>query len=206
MKEALTMVQIIGLTGGIASGKSTISNMLNSQGFTIVDADIAARVVMEPGEEAYEKTVDMFGKSVLLQAGHINREKLGSIIFHDGEKRELLNSIVHPAVRKKMNEWKDIAIAEGKKTVIYDIPLLFESNLTHLVSKIILVYVDEAVQLERLMKRNDLPEEEAKARITSQLPLCEKIKLADAVIDNNDSKESSLLQLEHLIKKWNIKP
>ncbi|MCM3111140.1 dephospho-CoA kinase [Lederbergia lenta] len=200
------MAQIIGLTGGIASGKSTISNMLGNLGFTIVDADIAARAVMEPGEQAYTRTIDAFGKGLLLHDGKINREKLGSIIFHDDGKRELLNSIVHPAIREKMSEWKEMAIAEGKHTIIYDVPLLYESKLTHLVSKVILIYVDEAIQLERLMARNNLTEVDAKARIASQLPLQEKVKLADAVIDNNDSLVSSRLQLEQLIEKWNMEP
>ncbi|MEK3890427.1 dephospho-CoA kinase [Bacillus sp. FSL K6-3431] len=200
------MAQVIGLTGGIASGKSTVSNMLNDLGFTIVDADLAARAVMVPGEKAYTQTVDSFGKGLLLNDGEINREKLGSIIFHDEEKRKLLNSIVHPAVRQKMNEWKETAIAKGKQTIIYDVPLLFESNVTHLVGKVILIYVNEAVQLERLMDRNKLTELEAKARITSQLPLREKLKLADAVIDNNDSIEKTRLQIEKLIKNWKMQP
>lgn len=200
------MAEIIGLTGGIASGKSTISNMLKNRGFTIVDADIAARTVVEPGKDAYVKVVDAFGKDILMADGSLNRKKLGSIIFHDEDKRELLNSIVHPAVRKQMDDWKEAAIKDGKKTIIYDIPLLFESKLTHLVSKVIVVFVNEKVQLDRLIARNSLSEEEAKARIASQLPLQEKKALADAVIDNNGSKEDSELQLDQLIKQWKMEP
>ncbi|MBS4202634.1 dephospho-CoA kinase [Lederbergia citrea] len=200
------MASIIGLTGGIASGKSTVSKMLEDQGFTIVDADLAARVVVEQGEDTYKKLVNVFGKDILLADGAIDRSKLGSIIFHDKEKREMLNSIVHPAVRIRMNEWKEEAIAAGKQTIIYDIPLLFESNLVHLVEKIILVYVDEEVQLKRLVSRNSLSEAEAKARIASQLPLQDKVDLADAVIDNNGTIGETKQQVEALLIKWNLQP
>src|SRR5690606_41519778 len=105
--------------------------------------------------------------------------KLGSIIFHDDDKRQVLNEIVHPAVRERMNIWKQEAITAGKQTIIYDIPLLFESNLTHLVERTIVVYVDEDVQKKRLMQRNKLTEPEAEARIKSQMPLEQKVKMAD---------------------------
>lgn len=200
------MALIIGLTGGIASGKSTVSNMLSDRGFTIVDADLAARVVVEPGEEAYGMVISAFGKEILAENGSINREKLGSIIFHDEEKRKLLNGIVHPAVREKMNDWKEDALAAGKNTIIYDIPLLFESKLTHLVNRSIVVMVDEKVQLQRLLARNKLTEMEAKARIASQLPLRDKIGLADAVIDNNGSLDETEQQVDQLIKKWHLIP
>lgn len=200
------MATIIGLTGGIASGKSTVANMLSEKGFSIIDADIAARVVVEPGEDAYEQIVTQFSEDILLDDGTINRPKLGSIIFNDEEKRKMLNSIVHPATRKKMFEWKDEAIAKGKQTVIYDIPLLFESKLTHIVEKTVVVYVDEKTQLKRLMERNDLTEEEAKARIASQLPLRDKVDLADEVVNNNGPIDETKEQVEKLIRKWNLVP
>ncbi|MBS4208799.1 dephospho-CoA kinase [Bacillus sp. FJAT-50079] len=200
------MATLIGLTGGIASGKSTIANMFKRRGFTVIDADVAARAVVEPGEEAYKQVVKAFGSEILLEDGAINRKKLGSIIFHDQEKRQQLNQIVHPAVREKMNDWKEAAIAEGKETIIYDIPLLFESNLTHLVSKIILVFVEQSVQLERLMVRNQLSKDDALARIASQWPLQDKKRLSDAIIDNNRSIEESEIQLDQLIEKWELNP
>ncbi|HEY4554592.1 MAG TPA: dephospho-CoA kinase [Bacillaceae bacterium] len=200
------MATIIGLTGGIASGKSTVSNMLRTRGFAIADADIAAREVVEPGEEAYARIVETFGKEILLNDGSIDRTKLGSIIFHDEKKRQRLNAIVHPAVRERMNEWKEEALSAGKQTVIYDIPLLYESNLVHLVDKTMLVYVDEEVQLSRLMERNSLTEEEARARIASQLPLPDKKEWADAVIDNNGTLEDTERQVSLLLDQWKLSP
>lgn len=185
------MAKIIGLTGGIASGKSTVSNMLKTKGFTIVDADIAARKVVEPGEPAYEQIIEAFGEGILLQDLTLDRKKLGALIFADEALRMKLNSIVHPAVRAWMTREKDRAIENGKKTVFLDIPLLFESRLTYMVERTILVYVDEETQLKRLMARNGLSEKEAQMRIRAQMPLSEKKALADAVLDNNGSLEET---------------
>ncbi len=168
------MGQIIGITGGIASGKSTVSLYLQELGFTIVDADLASRAVVEPGEEAYHQVVKAFGEDILLTDGNIDRVKLGSIIFNDQEKRLLLNSIVHPAVRNWMRLKTEAALSSGEETVFMDIPLLFESKLTFMVDKTLLIYVDEQVQLQRLMNRNGLSEKEALARINSQMPLADK--------------------------------
>jgi dephospho-CoA kinase len=200
------MTTIIGLTGGIASGKSTVSNIFKKRGFSIIDADIAAKIVVEPGEGAYDEIVEFFGKDILLEDGKINRKKLGSIIFHEEEKREALNRIVHPAVRERMNDWKEKAIADGKNTIIYDIPLLYESKLTNLVEKVVVVYVNEAFQLQRLIERNDLTKMEAKARIKSQLPLEDKKKWADALVDNNGTMDQTEKQIDDIIGKWNLIP
>lgn len=200
------MALIIGLTGGIASGKSTVSQMLEQRGFTIVDADLAARKVVEPGASAYKQVVTEFGQGIILNDGTLNRGKLGTIVFNDEEKRKKLNAIVHPAVREKMKEWQEAAIQNGKKTIILDIPLLFESNLLHMVDKTIVVYVDEETQLQRLMERNLFREEEARTRIASQLPLRQKKEMADAVIDNNGTLSETERQVEDLIKKWKMVP
>ncbi|MBD8005276.1 dephospho-CoA kinase [Bacillus norwichensis] len=200
------MAFIVGLTGGIASGKSTVSKLLEKRGFAIVDADIASRKVVEPGEKAYREIVETFGNEILLEDGSLNRARLGSIVFQNEEQRKILNSIVHPAVRKKMKDWQEEAVKAGKLTVILDIPLLYESKLTHLVEKIIVVFVNKETQLKRLMERNALTEEEALARIASQMSLQEKVKMADAVIDNNGSMEETERQLEQLIVKWKMKP
>ncbi|WP_046721118.1 dephospho-CoA kinase [Heyndrickxia coagulans] len=200
------MAKIIGLTGGIASGKSTVSNMLKTKGFTIVDADIAARKVVEPGEPAYEQIIEAFGEGILLQDLTLDRKKLGSLIFADEALRMKLNSIVHPAVRAWMTREKDRAIENGKKTVFLDIPLLFESRLTYMVERTILVYVDEQTQLKRLMARNGLSEKEAQMRIRAQMPLSEKKALADAVLDNNGSLEETKQQLEKIVSDWQLVP
>ncbi|MFJ9383405.1 dephospho-CoA kinase [Peribacillus sp. NPDC101481] len=198
------MGQIIGITGGIASGKSSVSLYLQELGFTIVDADLASRAVVEPGEEAYHQIVKAFGEEILLTDRNIDRVKLGSIIFHDQEKRLLLNSIVHPAVRSWMLLKTEAALSSGEETVFMDIPLLFESKLTFMVDKTLLVYVDEEVQLQRLMNRNGLSETDALARINSQMPLADKKALADAVIDNNGDINETKRQVKSILSEWYV--
>jgi dephospho-CoA kinase len=204
MLEVKKMTLIIGLTGGIASGKSTVSRMLINLNIPVIDADIEARKVVEKGQKAYQQIVDAFGTDILTETGEIDRVKLGAIVFHQDEKRLQLNAIVHPAVRTRMSEEKERLINLGVKAVVLDIPLLFESRLTHMVDKILLVYVDDEVQLERLMNRNQLLEQEALARIQSQMPLKEKIALADEVINNNDSIDMTKQQLQQILNKWDI--
>ncbi|MGE7605183.1 dephospho-CoA kinase [Peribacillus frigoritolerans] len=198
------MGQIIGITGGIASGKSTVSLYLQELGFTIVDADLASRAVVEPGEEAYHQVVKAFGEDILLTDGNIDRVKLGSIIFNDQEKRLLLNGIMHPAVRNWMRVKTEVALSSGEETVFMDIPLLFESKLTFMVDKTLLIYVDEQVQLQRLMNRNGLSEKEALARINSQMPLADKKALADAVIDNNGDINETKRQVKAILSEWYV--
>jgi len=200
------MAKMIGLTGGIASGKSTVSNMLKGMGFAILDADIASRIVVEPGQKAYDQIVETFGRDILNGDETINRSTLGSIIFNDEDKRKQLNSIVHPAVRECLNDWKIQALEQGKNTIIYDIPLLYESNLTYLVEKVIVIFVDPDIQLKRLLNRNGLTEEAALARIGSQLPLQEKVERADAVIDNNGTIDETERQINELIRDWELEP
>jgi dephospho-CoA kinase len=193
----------VGLTGGIASGKSTVSSLLIEKGYTVIDADIEARLAVEKGEEAYQEIVRHFGERVLLSDGSIDRAELGSIIFHDEKERKALNSIVHPAVRKRMTAKKEQAISRNEQMIILDIPLLFESKLQYMCDKTLLVYADEGIQLQRLMQRNQLSEKEAMARIHSQMPLREKKALADAVIDNNGRIEETEKQLWDILRKWN---
>ena len=196
------MALIIGLTGGIASGKSTIANMLKNEGITVIDADVESRLAVEQGEEAYDHIVNHFSKSILLEDGSINRAKLGEIIFNIKEERMKLNEIVHPAVRKRMLQKKESAENNGEAIIIMDIPLLFESEFTELVDKTLLVFVDEDIQLQRLMERNHYSKQEALARIHSQMPLADKKRLADVVIDNNGSLEQTELQLKNVLSEW----
>ena len=198
------MSLVIGLTGGIASGKSTVSTMFKEMNIPVVDADVEARLAVMKGEAAYFQIIDTFGKDILLD-GEIDRQELGSIIFHQEEKRKLLNEIVHPEVRKRMMEQVEEAQQTGGEVIVLDIPLLFESKLTYMVEKTILVYVDYDIQLERLMKRNSLSIDDAKARIQSQMPLNEKIKLADASINNNGSIEETKKQLINVLSQFGIK-
>jgi len=194
---------IIGLTGSIASGKSTIANMLKEMGLPIVDADLVARQVVEVGSPTLAKIAEVFGEDVLLPSGEMDRAKVGALIFNDEQKRLQLNSIIHPAIRGEMIRQRDAYVAE-EKHVVMDIPLLFESNLQHFVEKILVVTVSPEVQLQRLMARNGLSKEEAQARISSQLPLKEKEDGADAVIYNNGTIDESKQQLIDVMRKWNI--
>ncbi|MBM7571954.1 dephospho-CoA kinase [Aquibacillus albus] len=198
------MAMVIGLTGGIASGKSTISNMITTFGIPVIDADVISRQVVEPGESAYRKIVDYFGENILHDDRTINRNKLGQIVFSDEEKRKALNKMVHPEVRKTMLNQKEDLINAGNKAVVLDIPLLFESKRTALVDQILVVYVDEDTQLSRLMKRDGFTEEESQSRIKSQMPLKQKQEMADAIIDNRGSLEQSRKQLEKIFIDWKI--
>jgi dephospho-CoA kinase len=196
------MALTIGLTGGIASGKSTVTGMIRELGIPVIDADQVARDVVKVGEEAYAQIVATFGQDILQANGEIDRAKLGAIVFHNEQERKKLNAIVHPAVRRRMMAKKEAYVQSGAKTIVLDIPLLFESELTHFIDKVIVVYVDDEVQLERLMKRNGFSKEEALARIRSQLPLREKVKKADAVINNNGTVEETKQQLLQILTKW----
>ncbi|SFE68721.1 dephospho-CoA kinase [Alteribacillus iranensis] len=193
---------VIGLTGGIASGKSMIAEELKQRGFPVIDADNIAREIVEPGEEAYHQIVNKFGKEILQENGEIARKKLGQIIFTDESKRKQLNQIMHPSIRKRMLERKEELLEDGVKTIVFDIPLLVENKLQFMVDKVLLVYVNEEIQKERLMKRDGQGEEDALQRISSQMPLKDKKHHADAIIDNNGTKEQAIHQLERLLEKW----
>lgn len=198
------MTIVIGLTGGIASGKSTVSDMFKKLNIPVIDADVIAREVVNQGKPAYKEIVQAFGNDILHEDESINRKKLGDIIFRDDRKRDILNGIVHPAVRKEMIAKKEEYIRKGETTVVLDIPLLFESKLTSLVHKTLLVYVDQNTQINRLMDRNSFTEDEARVRISSQMPLAEKRSLADEIINNNGTLEETRLQLLRVLKKWSI--
>lgn len=199
------MALIIGLTGGIASGKSTVASLLKKAGITVIDADVESRLAVEKGEEAYDHIVNHFSKNILLKDGSIDRAKLGEIIFNNKEERMKLNEIVHPAVRKRMLQKKEQAENKGEHVIVMDIPLLFESEFTELVDQTLLVFVNEDIQLQRLMERNHYSRQEALARIHSQMPLTEKKRLADAVIDNNGTLEQTKLQLKKVLLEWGFK-
>ncbi|WP_208592272.1 dephospho-CoA kinase [Gracilibacillus suaedae] len=196
---------IIGLTGNIATGKSTISKMIQEKyQIPVIDADIVSREVVEPGEQALEEIVATFGEEILLEDGTLDRKLLGSIIFQDLSKREQLNAIVHPAVRKRMLSKKEELLQQGNQSIVMDIPLLFENKLTYLVEKTIVVYTTEDVQLQRLIERNQLTEKEARDRMNSQMNMEKKRELADAIIDNSGSIEESENQLINIFEKWGL--
>lgn len=201
MSKVGVSVTVIGLTGGIASGKSTVANFLSENGFVIVDADIASRKAVEAGSSGLEEIRTVFGDGVIQEDGTLNRKALGEIIFKDKNQREKLNAIIHPRVRDIMEAEKEEGLALDKP-VVMDIPLLFENKLEHTVDEVWVVYVPKEVQIERLMARNQLSLEEAESRVSSQLSIEEKKQKADKVIDNSDSLQSLYHQLELLIQSY----
>ncbi|EAG3549331.1 dephospho-CoA kinase [Listeria monocytogenes] len=196
------MGKTIGLTGSVATGKSTVSNMIQQAGIPLVDADVAARKVVEPGTEGLKEIVAYFGGEILLADGTLDRAKLGEIIFKDKEKREKLNEITHPRVKDYMLEARERFFRAGEELVFFDIPLLFESHLESLVDQIVVVWTTPETELKRLMERNNLTKEDALRRIESQMGIDEKARKADFVIDNNESLEKTQKQVYSFIERF----
>jgi dephospho-CoA kinase len=194
-------MKVLGLTGGIGSGKSMVASMFAQLGADVIDADQLARDVVEPGQPALDEIATAFGRDILLPDGHLDRGKLGRIIFADSVARGTLNAITHPRIRERM----DAAIAERASRpgiVIADIPLLYENERTGTVEAVIVVWVDHETQLRRLLERDGLTEEAARQRIAAQMPLDEKRARADAVIDNSGSRESTQRQVEAIYRRY----
>ncbi|MGE5415900.1 MAG: dephospho-CoA kinase [Acidobacteriota bacterium] len=181
---------IIGLTGGIASGKSTVSNFLKELGAYIIDADEVAHEIMLPGQPAYKEIVDGFGPQVVGEDGLLNREKLGEMVFHDPTLRFKLNQITHPRVGSAFKERIKQAPV-GTEVAVWDVPLLIETGMIKSVNEVWVVWVDRDTQRRRLMERNGLSEEAAVSRINSQMLLDDKMKYADRLIDNTGSVEET---------------
>ena len=200
----MDMPLVVGLTGSIATGKSTISKMFSEADVPVIDADAIAREVVEPGEVAYEKIVQHFGEEVVSEGGTLNRKRLGSIVFNDESERKALNEIIHPEIRKEMLSRRDQYIREEQPLIIMDIPLLFESGLFDYVDQVLVVYIPEKLQVERLMKRDKSSKEDAQARIDAQISIEEKKDKADAVIDNSGTIEESRRQLMEILRNWGV--
>jgi len=188
--------QIVGLTGGIASGKSTVSAFLQDLGAHVIDADQVARKVVEPGTPALSAIIEAFGDDVLSPDGTLNRTKLGALVFAEPERRITLNSIVHPEVATEMFRQAQEARAAGHKWVIYDAALLVENQIHSLFPDLIVVAASPEAQIERMMNRDGFTQNEAKQRLESQLPLEEKIKVATFVIRNDGALNDTLKQTE----------
>jgi dephospho-CoA kinase len=180
---------LVGLTGGIATGKSTVSTMFAHLGAKVVDADLLAREVVMPGQPAHAAIVKEFGAGVLQEDGSLDRKRLGAIVFADAARRKRLEQITHPAIRARQQRILSVYEEEAfEGIVIWDAALLIESSSARDMDRVVVVVADPATELERLTARDGFPEEEARRRIASQMPLAEKVKVADHVIDNSRSR------------------
>ena len=188
----------IGITGGIATGKSTVSDYLRQKGYTVVDADEAARAVVAPMSLGIDKVIDAFGRQMVKSDGQLDRELLGSVIFKDEAKRDQLNHLLHPLII----DWMDQQIAKAETEIVFvDVPLLYEVGYDQKVDQVWLVYVNRMTQLHRLMERNHLTEEEANQRIDSQWSLEAKKEKADVVINNEGDLDALYRQIDQLLEE-----
>ncbi|HFV7334103.1 TPA: dephospho-CoA kinase [Staphylococcus aureus] len=194
------MPKVIGLTGGIASGKSTVSELLSVFGFKVVDADKAAREAVKKGSKGLAQVREVFGDEAIDENGEMNRRYMGDLVFNHPEKRLELNAIIHPIMRDIMEEEKQEYLKQGYN-VIMDIPLLFENELENTVDEVWVVYTSESIQMDRLMQRNNLSLEDAKARVYSQISIDKKSRMADHVIDNLGDKLELKQNLERLLEE-----
>ncbi|WP_019912003.1 dephospho-CoA kinase [Paenibacillus sp. HW567] len=177
---------IMGLTGGIASGKSTVSAMLVDKGARLVDADVIAREIMLPGSPVLAAVVQQFGEDILLPDGTLNRARLGERVFHDPEARQKLNDLTHPAIRSEIKKrMYSLEQEDAQGLIIVDIPLLYESHLDTLFQEIVVVYIPREMQLTRLMERNSLTLAQAEGRLKAQMDIERKRSMATYAIDNS---------------------
>lgn len=193
---------IVGLTGGIASGKSTVAKMFSEEGGYVIDADIISREVVIPGKRGWQEVVNFFGPDVLNRDDTINRKKLGDIVFSDPEKRKKLEEILHPKIYKEQTrKIGEILKRDSRAIVIVDVPLLIEVNKHKSFDRVILVYVSPQTQLERLMKRDGLSLRDAHRRISAQMPIESKVKYAHYVINNEGSLKKTQERVREVFQK-----
>lgn len=192
---------MIGLTGGIATGKSTVASMLRGLGAKIIDADELAREIVKPDREAWREIVEAFGSGILRKDRTLNREKLRKIVFADESSRKLLESITHPRIRALAQERIEKLAAEGADIIIYEAPLLFENRIHLWIRPVILVASDSETQKRRLRERDRLSESEIRNHLEAQMSLEEKAKLADFVIENSGQLEELERQVRELWEK-----
>jgi dephospho-CoA kinase len=193
---------LLGVTGGIASGKTTVANMLKELGASTIDFDLIARQVVEPGKPAFRQIVDYFGKQVLLEDGTLDRKKLSKIVFQDLEKRKKLEDFTHPPIYEEfLKQVSEITDKDPGAIVQVVVPLLIESNLQYMFDKLLVVYIPQEQQIERLVERDGISREETADMLKAQLPIDEKLEYADFVVDNQGSVEETRKQVEDI---WQI--
>jgi dephospho-CoA kinase len=192
---------LVGLTGGIATGKSTVANLFKRFGATVIDADQLARDVVRPGKPAWREIVKSFGEGVLLPDRTIDRHALGSIVFHNRRKLRRLERIIHPRVaREQQRLARDIVRRAPDAIIIYEVPLLFEAGVHRRVDKIIVVTADRETQVARLKRRDGLTRRQAFQRISSQMPLAQKTRRADVVLDGTKTKSLLSKEIRRLVR------
>ncbi len=191
---------VVGLTGGISSGKSTISSWFLQKGIVVLDADQIVKNLQRPNSPLVLKLAEEFGASIVNENGELARDVLGKIIFYDQEAKERLNAMIHPLVQAKLEEEIERLKKAGEGLVVLDIPLLFESRFEALVDRTVVVYVSPDVQLQRLMKRDQIDREYALAKMNSQMSLDEKRARADYVLINDGTMGQLREQFDHLFE------
>jgi len=190
---------LVGLTGGIATGKSTVSALLRQLGCEIIDADLLAREVVEPGQPALAQIVTEFGRDVVTAAGELDRKKLGAVVFANPERRRRLEAITHPAIRDRFLARLDELAKQGfVGLVVFDAAVMIESGNYKNMDRLVVVVTDEATQMARLHGRDGTDDAENRRKIASQMPLTEKAKLADFVIDNSGSRDATAEQVRRV--------
>lgn len=194
-------IRIIGLTGGIASGKSSIARFFEERGVPVIDADHLARVAVMPGSPILERISAIFGKGVLLSDGSLDRKQLGALVFASADKRHQLEMILHPEIRHLAEDCIARAVVDGHRLLVYMAPLLIEAGATDRVDEIWVVSVRPEIQLERLMLRDGISRAEALSMIASQMPLSEKERYGNVVIDNSGTQQETRRILEDIWKQ-----
>lgn len=191
-------MKIVGLTGGISSGKSTVSSYLKQLKIPVIDADEVARKVVEPNSQGAIEIRKAFGSDVFEEDGSLNRQKLGALIFSNAENRQKLDDLLQPLIKIMILDEIEENRQQGKNMIVLDLPLLFEKQYEELCEEIIVVYIPRELQLERLMRRNQYTKQEALSRIDSQLSIEEKRKRATVLLDN----QGTIQQLYHQVEQW----
>lgn len=190
-----------GLTGGIATGKSTAKKLIEGLGFPVIDADEISHRLTESGQPGYVGVVSHFGNQVLQKDQTLDRKKLGQIVFSDSEQKLALENILHPLIRSEVVRQREHHEKSGTTVCFYDVPLLFEKQLWNDFDATVLIWCDPRIQLERLMKRNQLSESDAQLRIANQIDLIEKVRMATYCVDNSGDVEDLKKQLSRLLQR-----
>lgn len=198
-------MKAIAITGSIATGKSTVSKYLIQQGYPVIDTDIISRIVVEKGTIGLERLKENFGEGIIQADGTLNRKALSNIVFNDAASKEKLNQILHPLISKESKERMAAYKEEGHSLIFVDIPLYYEVDIDIPTDAVWLVYVSPDIQLERLMKRNLMSEEDARQLISNQISIQDKAKWSEIVIDNSNTPEETHKQIDQLLKAENNK-